>query len=105
MDDKELEKTNKGIFDFLIELNNDRRKNNIILIVLVFVLIALVIGMAVGMFFMSIHCQNKIEAMAEKSEKRLYEFISEYDFNTSYNLDTGTNIGSDTSGNINFNQR
>lgn len=109
MEDNELverlEARNKAYIEFLTELNEDRRKNTRILTVLVFVLIAIIISLVGCMVWVSIRSQNKIEAMADRSEKRIYEFLSEYDFETSYNLDTGTIIDSDTSGNINFNQR
>ena len=95
----------KGFFEFLSELNKDRRVGRIVFIIIMFLLIGAIIGCILGMFFMSIHCQDKIEAQADRSEQRMYEFISQYDFSTAYNLDTGTIIDSDTSGNINFNQR
>lgn len=96
-----VEEKNKGFFEFLIDLNKDRKKGNIIFVVLVFVLIGLVVGMAIGMFFMGIHCQNKISEQADRSEQRMYEFISQYDFPGDVELDTGTIFNSESSGNIN----
>ena len=109
MDDKELfermDERNNAYIQFLTDVNDDRKKNTTFLFIIVFVLVGVIIGLIACMVWISIHSQNKIEAMSDKSEKRMYEFLSEYDFDTSYNLDTGTIVNSDTSGNINFNQR
>lgn len=109
MEDKDLverlEARSKAYIEFLTELNEDRRKHTSFLVIIIFVLIGIIIGSVFGMVWVSVRSQNKIEAMADRTEKRIYEFLSEYDFTTSYNLDTGTIIDSDTSGNISFNQR
>ena len=102
MEDKkleEIEKRNNSVFEFLIDINKDRRRGNVCFIVLVFVLIGLVLGMAIGMFVMSIHCQNRIEAQADRSEKRMYEFLSQYDFEG--DIDLVSDYNDNNSGNIN----
>ena len=109
MEDKELverlEARNKAYIEFLTELNNDRKKDSTFLKVILSVLAFAVVLCVCGFVYLGIRTSDRIEAMAVESEKRMYEFISEYDFATAYNLDTGTIVGSDASGNINFNQR
>lgn len=100
-----LSENQKAYIQFLVDVNSDRKKDTNFLKAVVVGLIVLVIGLIGCMVYLSLNTQSKIEAMADRSEKRIYEFLSEYDFTTSYNLDTGTIIDSDTSGNINFNQR
>lgn len=93
-----MDEKNSGLFEFLVELNKDRRKGNFCFVILVFVLIGIVIGMAFGMFFMSVHCQNKIEAQADRSEQRMYEFLSQYNFEG--DIDLNSVFNDNNSGNI-----
>ena len=104
MDEKEirdrLEARNTAYIEFLTELNEDRRKDSLFQKIILGVLIGLLVFAIAGIIFISIRCQNRIEAMADKSEKRMYDFISQYDFDTSYNLDSALN--DNNSGNINI---
>ena len=107
MEDKELaerlETRNKAYIEFLQELNRDRKKDSIFLKIIVAVLVLIVVISISGIVFISMRTQDKIEAMAEKSEKRMYEFISQYDFDTTYNLDSLLN--DNNSGNINVTRK
>lgn len=104
MDEKEirdrLEARNTAYIEFLTELNEDRRKDSFFQKVILGVLIVLLVFAIAGIIVISIRCQNRIEAMADKSEARMYDFISQYDFDTSYNLDSALN--DNNSGNINI---
>lgn len=104
MDEKEirdrLEARNTAYIEFLTELNEDRRKDSFFQKIILGVLIVLLVFAIAGIIFISVRCQNRIEAMADKSEKRMYDFISQYDFDTSYNLDSALN--DNNSGNINI---
>ena len=47
-----------------------------------------------------IYSQNLIHQIEKESQERMYNFLSEYDFETEIELDTNHIINSDTSGNI-----
>lgn len=104
MDEKEikemLESRNASYIQFLTELNEDRRKDSFFQKIMNGVLLGILLVAIGGIVFVGIRCQDKIEAMADKSEKRMYDFISQYDFDTSYNLDSALN--DNNSGNINI---
>ena len=107
MEDKITENraTKDEVFiQFVLEVLADRKRDSLfwkILYIILAVLLAICIG---GMAYFGIYCQDKLEKMADRSEQRMYSFLSEYDLSSEIDLDTGTITESDNSGNINFNQ-
>ena len=109
MEEKEImerrESNNKAYIEFLSDVLDDRRKDSRFFKGIIIGLVSVIIVLVCGLVVISIHCQNRIESQADRSEQRMYEFLKEYDFHSSIDLDTGVITGSDTSGNISFNQR
>ena len=107
MEDKtiseKLEEHNQAYLNFLTDVLDDRRKSSVfqkvIIGILSFINLLFIIGAIVGFVKISIYCQNKIDAMADRSEQRMYEFLSEYDF--SNEIDLNSSFNNDNSGNIN----
>ena len=98
------EKKDELFIEFAIEVMRDRKKDTTFLKVL-YIVLAVLMAICIGcMVWLGIYCQDKIDNMADRSEKRMYEFLSDYDFSSEIDLDTGTISNSSTSGNINFNQ-
>lgn len=102
MEDKvrENHETKDEVFiQFVLEVLSDRKKDSFfwkILYIVLAVLLAICIG---GMVYFGIYCQYKLDNMADRSEKRMYEFLSEYDFSGEIALDSYMN--DNNSGNIN----
>ena len=87
--------------DVLEDRNHDVRFLKRLLVGLLCVCIIL----AAGLIFVSMYGQRLLKEAKSESEDKLYNFISQYDFETSIDLDTGRIVTSESSGNINFNQR
>ena len=103
--DKENQVTKDEVFiQFVLEVLSDRKKDSHFWKILYIVLAVLLMICIGGMIYFGIYCQYKLDAMADRSEKRMYEFLSDYDLSSDIDLDTGTITDSDNSGNINFNQ-
>ena len=81
--------------DVLDDRKRDSRFKNVVILLLI---VAIAV-MAFAFIRISIHCQDKISEQAEQSEKRMYEFLREYDFSGEIDLDTAFN--DNNSGNIN----
>ena len=96
-----LEEESKYV-DFMRDVLTDRNKDVAFLKVAILILSMFVLVMIIGIMFVNIYNQNLIKEQAENSEKRMYEFLSQYDFEGDVDLDTGTILNSDNSGNISY---
>ena len=105
MTDKDVEKMFEDetkYVDFMRDVLTDRNKDVAFLKVVILILSIIVMIMIIGFAFVNIYNQNMIREQADSSEKRMYEFLSEYDFEGDVDLDTGTILNSDNSGNISY---
>ena len=103
--DKEMdriEEHQKAYIQFLSDMLHDRKRDSNFLKGVIVGLIVLIIFLVAGMVLLVMNNQNKLIEQADRSEKRMYEFISEYDFSSSIDIDTGTITDSDNSGYVNF---
>ena len=105
MEEKEIrdmmDAHSKAYIDLLSDVLKDRKRDTNFLKGIVVGLIVLVCIIAAGSVYINVRCQDKILEQAEKSEQRMYEFLSQYDFSGDVELDTGTILNSESSGNIN----
>ena len=89
----------KAYIDLLSDVLKDRKKDTNFLKGIVVGLIVLVCIIAAGSVYINVRCQDKIALQAEQSEKRMYEFLSQYDFQGDMQLESLLN--DNNSGNIN----
>lgn len=92
-------KEEKTYIEFMKDVLRDRNKDVAFMKVAILLLSIFVIIMIVGIVFVNIYNQNLIKEQAENSEKRMYEFLSEYDFEG--DLDLESSFNDNNSGNIN----
>lgn len=85
--------------DFMRDVLTDRNKDVAFLKVVILLLSLIVVIMIIGFAFVNIYNQNMIREQAESSEKRMYEFLSQYDFEGDIDLQSAFN--DNNSGNIN----
>ena len=88
----------KLLSESLSDRRDETKRQHTTIIGLCFVIMFLVIGMVL----MALHNQNVIHTIERESQERLYEFLSEYDFETEIQLDTNHIVNSDSAGNIFF---
>ena len=93
-----LEEESKYV-DFMRDVLTDRNKDVAFLKVVILLLSLIVVIMIIGFAFVNIYNQNMIREQAESSEKRMYEFLSQYDFEGDIDLQSAFN--DNNSGNIN----
>jgi hypothetical protein len=93
-----LEEESKYV-DFMRDVLTDRNKDVAFLKVAILILSMFVLVMIIGIMFVNIYNQNLIKEQAENSEKRMYEFLSQYDFEGDIDLQSAFN--DNNSGNIN----
>ena len=94
-----LDEHTKAYISFMSDVLEDRKRNSRFKNIIILILIA-VIAVIVFMFVkVMINCQDKITYQAEQSEKRMYDFLSQYDFTGDMELESMFN--KDNSGNIN----
>ena len=77
--------------DFMRDVLTDRNKDVAFLKVVILLLSIIVVIMIIGFAFVNIYNQNMIREQAESSEKRMYEFLSEYDFEGDIDLQSAFN--------------
>ena len=77
--------------DFMRDVLTDRNKDVAFLKVVILLLSIIVVIMIIGFAFVNIYNQNMIREQAESSEKRMYEFLSEYDFEGDIDLQSSFN--------------
>ena len=95
-------KEERKYMDFMSDVLKDRNKDVAFLKVIILVLSVLVLISVIGVVFINLYNQNLIKEQAEKSEQRLYDLLSQYDFEGDVDLDTGTILNSENSGNISY---
>ena len=100
-----MEDLQKAFTEFLADVLEDKKRDSNFKNIIIAVLIALLLVAIISMVGLGIYTQNKLDESADRSEKRMYEFLSEYDFTNSIDIDTGTITDSHGSGYVNFNAR
>lgn len=100
-----ISENQKAYINFLVDVNNDRKKDSRFHKITILLLIVLLIISLAVIAYVSIYCQKKIAEQSESSERRMYEFLSEYDFTGTIDIDTGTITNSKDSGYVNFEAR
>ena len=84
---------------FILEVLNDRKRESrfwkLLYLVATF-LLAVLIGC---MVWLGIYNQERINSLAERSEKRMYEFLAQYEFTGDIDINTENN--DNNSGNVN----
>lgn len=103
MSNEEMNKVtgNKEVFQKLLEDSLTDRRNDIshlrnVVLALCFVIMFLIVGFVIVV----LHCQNVVRQVDRESQERMYNFLSEYDFETQIQLDTNHIVDSDHTGNI-----
>lgn len=91
-------------FHFVTDVFDDKRRSAMFKNIVIVVLFALLAGCIAALVYFGIYCQERLSENSNRSEQRMYDFISQYDLSSEIDLDTGTITESDNSGNINFNQ-
>lgn len=105
MTDNDVEKMLKDeskYVDFMRDVLLDRNKDVAFLKVVILILSMLIMIMIIGFAFVNIYNQNLIKEQADNESKKMYEFLSQYEFEGDVDLDTGTILNSDNSGNISY---
>ena len=88
--------------EFMRDVLLDRNKDVAFLKVVILILSMLIMIMIIGFAFVNIYNQNLIKEQADNESKKMYEFLSQYEFECDVDLDTGTILNSDNSGNISY---
>ena len=105
MTDNDVEKMLKDeskYVEFMRDVLVDRNKDVAFLKVVILILSMLIMIMIIGFVFVNIYNQNLIKEQADNESKKMYEFLSQYEFEGDVDLDTGTILNSDNSGNISY---
>ena len=102
MDKDEVKQTvGDGVFQKLLEDSlEDRRKDGKLKGKVIFWQWIIILALIGVVLWVVIYSQNLIHQVEKESQERMYNFLSEYDFETEIELNTNHIINSDTSGNI-----
>ena len=86
-----LDSHQKAYIAFLSDVLEDRKKDTRFLKMIVVALISVVLALVAVIAVIGIYTQNKLVEQSERSEKRMYEFLVQYDFTGEIDLDTYSN--------------
>ena len=86
-----LDSHQKAYIAFLSDVLEDRKRDTRFLKVVISVLMSVVLALVAVIAVIGIHTQNKLVEQSERSEKRMYEFLVQYDFTSEIDLDTYSN--------------
>ena len=88
--------------DFYKDMLKDAKHQRLVSTVVILILSLIIVGLVVGIFMVSIHCQNLLRDMAIESDNKIIQMLNDTEFTTEYQIKTDSQ--SFNNGNITVNK-